>query len=203
MDSLLHIVSSPRATASQSLALADVFLDAYRETHPTAVVETFDLWNGTLPALGPTAVAARASVLAGRPLGGLQAEVWNAVTEVFEQFAGHRRYLFSVPVWNGDMPYVLKQFIDVVSQPGLLYQPGDEVHGTLTERRAAVIRTSGGWGPAPVWDESFRSPLEAWLRWTGIDDIGIVSLCHDTDAPGAALSYREAANKARAMGLSF
>ncbi|GAB2954297.1 hypothetical protein GCM10027075_62420 [Streptomyces heilongjiangensis] len=106
MDSLLHVVSSPRATASLSLALADVFLDAYREAHPTAVVDTFNLWDGTLPAFGPTAVGARAGILAGQELGGPQEEAWAAVTETFERFAGHRHYLFSVPVWNGDMPYL-------------------------------------------------------------------------------------------------
>jgi len=30
-------------------------------------------------------------------------------------------YLFTVPMWNHGVPYVLKQFIDVVSQPGMAF----------------------------------------------------------------------------------
>ena len=52
MSRLLHVSASPRGAASESLAIAGTFLDAYREVHGD-VVDHFDLWDGTLPAFGP------------------------------------------------------------------------------------------------------------------------------------------------------
>ena len=53
MSTLLHISASPRGAASESLAIAATFLDAYRDTHPDDEIVEWDLWDGTLPAFGP------------------------------------------------------------------------------------------------------------------------------------------------------
>ncbi len=44
MSRLLHISSSPRGGASESLGIANAFLDGYRQTHPDTDVDTWDLW---------------------------------------------------------------------------------------------------------------------------------------------------------------
>ncbi len=46
MTTLLHISASPRGAASESLQIANTFLETYRETHPTTEVETWDLGTG-------------------------------------------------------------------------------------------------------------------------------------------------------------
>ncbi|GAB2934459.1 FMN-dependent NADH-azoreductase [Streptomyces heilongjiangensis] len=204
MNRLLHIVSSPRGSASQSLTLAHTFIDAYREAHPGAEVNTFDLWDGTLPSFGPTAVAARAGVLAGRPLVGQQASVWQSITQTYARFAEHHGYLFSVPVWNGDVPYVLKQFIDVVSQPRLLldvHEEGVAPAPALTGKKAAVIYASDGWGPGSVREDG--TCLEKWLRWVGVRDIDAVFSHHHPAAEETDLTHRRAWNHARQAGLAF
>ena len=38
-----------------------------------------------------------------------QAAIWAAARTVFDRFATARAYLFSVPMWNAGVPYVLKQ----------------------------------------------------------------------------------------------
>jgi len=65
MTILLHISSSPRGAASESLAIANAFLDTYRAAHPGVAIDTFDLWDGSLPAFGPAAAAAKMTVLGG------------------------------------------------------------------------------------------------------------------------------------------
>ena len=62
MTRLLHIASSPRGAASASLQIADAFLDPYRLAHPEAEIETWDLWDGSLPAFGPAAAGAKMTV---------------------------------------------------------------------------------------------------------------------------------------------
>ncbi|GAB2922029.1 NAD(P)H-dependent oxidoreductase [Streptomyces heilongjiangensis] len=98
---------------------------------------------------------------------------------------------------------MLKQFIDVVSQPGLLYRPDDAARGLLTQRKAAIIRTSSGYGPTPPDGTSFPTGLEAWLRWSGMEEVRQVLLRHDPAAPEAALSYRLAENHVRELGSTF
>jgi FMN-dependent NADH-azoreductase len=46
MSKLLHISSSPRGEASESLRIACVFVQAYRDANPDAAVESWDLWDG-------------------------------------------------------------------------------------------------------------------------------------------------------------
>src|SRR4051794_23364466 len=100
VNRLLHISASPRGERSESLAIAATFLDAYRTEHPDVAVETWDLWDGTLPAFGPDAAAAKMAVFAGERPTGTAAEAWDGARAAFERFDAADRYLFSVPMWN-------------------------------------------------------------------------------------------------------
>src|SRR5579871_3247815 len=149
MSTLLHISASPRGAASESLALAEAFLEAYRAAHPKDTIATFDLWDGSLPAFGPAAAAAKMAVFAGQMPTGEQAAAWQAARDTFERFNAADRYLFSVPMWNAGVPYILKQFIDVVSQPGMVFSfdPERGYTGLLTSKKAAIVYTSAVYGP--------------------------------------------------------
>jgi FMN-dependent NADH-azoreductase len=175
-ERLLHISASPRGARSESLAIAQTFLDAFADTHPDVEVVTFDLWDGTLPEFGPAAAGAKMSVFAGREPEGEQAAAWQAAIDTFRRFDSADRYLFSVPMWNAGVPYILKQFIDVVSQPGLVFgfDPESGYQPLLRGKRAAVIYTSAVYGPdrGPAFGSDFQRPyFDDWLRWAGIDDI--------------------------------
>ncbi len=65
MNKLLHISASPRGGRSESLALGEAFLSAFQATRPEVPVETWDLWDGTLPSFGPAAAHAKMAVFAG------------------------------------------------------------------------------------------------------------------------------------------
>ena len=176
MTRLLHISASPRGAASESLALAEEFLTVVRDVRPEVEIDTFDLWDGTLPAFGPAAAGAKMAVFAGETPTGEQAAAWQAARSTFERFAAADEYLFSVPMWNHGVPYVLKQLIDVVSQPGMVFgfDPVEGYTGLLAGRKAAVVYTSAVYGPGrpPSFGEDFQAPyLESWLRWAGIEDI--------------------------------
>src|SRR5690606_20456522 len=109
MSGLLHISSSPRGDASESLAVAQSFLDAYRESHPGSEIRVWDLWDGSLPAFGPPAAAAKMAVFAGQQPRGEEAAAWQAALHAFARFNAFDHYLFSVPMWNATIPYILKQ----------------------------------------------------------------------------------------------
>ena len=176
MTTLLHISASPRGIESESLAIANTFLEIYRDANPADVIETFDLWDGSLPAFGPNAAQAKMSVFAGQTPTGERAEAWRAAGRTFERFNSAQKYLFSVPMWNAGVPYILKQFIDIVSQPGMVFtfDPVTGYRGLLTGKKVAVVYTSAVYGEdrGPEFGVDFQRPyLRSWLRWAGIDDI--------------------------------
>jgi FMN-dependent NADH-azoreductase len=208
MTTLLHIAASPRGERSESLAIASTFLDVLAVERPDVEVDTWDLWDGTLPAFGAEATAGKYAVFAGAAHTPEQATAWAAVRAAFDRFAAADAYLFSVPMWNHGIPYVLKQFIDVVSQPGMVYgfDPEAGYTGLVTGRKAVVIYTSGvyGEGRGPAFGVDFQQPyLDAWLRWAGIDDVETITFrpnlaVADPD-PGRQAAHaaaREAAKRA-------
>jgi FMN-dependent NADH-azoreductase len=205
MRRLLHVSASPRGERSESLALARTFLDAFRETHPDVEVATWDLWDGTLPAFGAPAVAAKMAAFAGQEPGG---PAWAAAVDAFHRFAGADAYLFSVPMWNAGIPYVLKQLIDVISQPGLVFafDPVAGYTGLLTGRRAAVVYTSAvyGEGRGPAFGADFQRPfLDDWLRWAGIEPVAEVTFRPNLATDDAESGRRAAHAAARAAGKLF
>ena len=87
MTRLLHISASPRGDASESLGNAREFLDAFAATHPDPEIDEYDLWDGTLPAFGPAAAAAKMAVFAGEQPTGAGADAWRAAEATFRRFA--------------------------------------------------------------------------------------------------------------------
>ena len=209
MSTLLHISASPRGKASTSLQIADTFVETYRQTHPDDTLLTWDLWDGTLPDFGPAAASAKMTVFGGGTPEGAQADAWQAARAAFARFDAADRLLFSVPMWNAGVPYVLKQFIDVVSQPGTVFgiDPATGYIPLLAGRgkRAAVIYTSAVWGPAlaVAFGRDFQSTyFDDWLRWTGIDDITAVRY-HPTLTGDAAQAMHDALASARDAAKTF
>ena len=208
MTRLLHLSSSPRGPASESLGIAGTFLQAYRETHPDAEVDTLDLWDGSLPDFGPAAAAAKMAVFAGEALAGDQVAAWQAAQDTFDRFAAADHYLFSVPMWNAGVPYVLKQFIDVVSQPGMVFtfDPVSGYTGLLTGKKAAVVYTGAVWGPdrGPAFGQDFQQPyFDDWLRWAGVTDITTIRFQPNLATADADSGRRAAHAQARDAGTIF
>ena len=197
MTRLLHISASPRGEASESLGLATAFLDTYRQANPGVDVEHYDLWDGTLPEFGPAAAKAKMDVFAGVEPSGENVAAWAAAKATFARFDAADRYLFSVPMWNSGVPYVLKQFIDVVSQPGMVFgfDPVTGYEGLLTGKKAAEIYTGAVWGEdrGPEFGSDFQKPFfEGWLRWAGIDDITSVRFQPNLAAADVDLARKKA-----------
>ncbi|WP_250031107.1 FMN-dependent NADH-azoreductase [Paractinoplanes maris] len=208
MNKVLHLSASPRGPRSESRAIASTFLDTLREVSPRTPVDEYDLWDGTLPAFGPDAAAAKMAVFAGEEPRGAAAEAWQAAIGSFRRFDAADRYVFSVPMWNAGVPYILKQFIDVISQPGLVFgfDPAAGYRGLLRGKRAAVIYTSAVYGPerGPAFGADFQAPyLENWLRWAGVDDIRSIHFRPNLATADADTGRRLAHAEARDVAKLF
>jgi FMN-dependent NADH-azoreductase len=176
MTILLHVSASPRGAASESLALASTFLATYREVHPEVTVDTLDLWAAPLPRFGPVGASAKVAVFTGGSLDAEQAAVWAQARALADQFTAADAYLFSVPMWNAGVPYVFKQWIDIITQPGMLFgfDPAAGYSGLVRGKKAAAIYTSGVYSPGvPIeYGTDFHASfLTDWLRFVGVTDV--------------------------------
>jgi FMN-dependent NADH-azoreductase len=208
MSKLLHMSASPRGTASESLAIAATFVDTFSDVRPDIAVEHWDLWDGTLPPFGAAAAGAKMSIFAGQEPSGEQAAAWAAVHRTFERFAAADYYLFSVPMWNHGVPYILKQFIDVVSQPGLVFgfDGTTGYTGLITGKKAVVVYTTAVYGDdrGPQFGVDFQAPyFNDWLRWAGITDVTQITfrpnLAVDDPEPGRQAAHAAARDAAKTL----
>jgi FMN-dependent NADH-azoreductase len=208
MSKLLYVISSPRGEQSESRAIADAFLDAYRRSDPSLEVDVLDLWAEPLPIYGGAGVAAKMAVFAGQSPAGDQAAAWAAVQRIFARFDAADEYLFTVPMWNHGVPWVLKHLIDTISQPGMVFgfDPATGYTGLLAGKRAVVVYTSAVYyeGAPPEFGADFhRAYFNDWLRWAGIDVVSEVRFQPNLVTSDAAGGRSIAKATARSLGESF
>jgi FMN-dependent NADH-azoreductase len=108
-------------------------------------------------------------------------------------------------MWNASIPYILKQFIDVVSQPGMIFgfDPERGYTGLLKGKKATVIYTGAVWGPdrGPAFGRNFQEPFfDDWLRWAGVTDITTIRFQPNLATADADAGRRAAHHEARTLG---
>jgi FMN-dependent NADH-azoreductase len=111
-------------------------------------------------------------------------------------------------MWNAGIPYILKQFIDVVSQPGLVFgfDPEAGYRSLLRGKKAAVIYTSAVFGPGrgPAFGSDFQQPyFSDWLRWAGVEEISEVAFRPNLATADAETGRQAARAAARDLAKVF
>jgi len=146
MSKLLHIQASPRTERSYSRAVTDAFVEAYRQSHPEDEVEVVDIFKMDLPAFDGTAVDAKYTILHGKEHSEQEAAAWKAIEDVIEQFKSADKYVIAVPMWNFGIPYRLKQYLDVLIQPGYTFAYSEEAgySGLVTGKPVLTVYSRGG-----------------------------------------------------------
>jgi len=173
---LLHISASPRENRSASITVAKTFIDAYRTAHPGDTVETLDLWHADLPEFNGATIDAKYAIMSGQNPTPEQAQAWQSVRRIAEHFKSADKYVISLPMWNFGIPYKLKQFIDVLVQPGLAFSfsPDTGYKGLITGKPLVAIYARGGaYGPGTGMEayDAQSSYLKQVLGFIGFTDI--------------------------------
>jgi FMN-dependent NADH-azoreductase len=145
MSKLLYIEASPRGDRSKSSQVAKAFVEAYQKANPEDTVEHINLWKLSLPTFDGDMLEAKYAVMSGQNQTPEQAAAWKTVADMAEVFKSADKYLISVPMWNFSIPYKLKHYIDIITQPGLTFSftPGEGYKG-LVSGKAVVIYSRGG-----------------------------------------------------------
>ena len=176
MKKLLYIEGSPRKDRSHSIRIANEYLKKVAENDNNIEIKTIDLWSLDLPEFNGDMMNAKYSIIAGSDPSDNEKNEWSKVTKIFDEFADADHYLFSVPMWNFNIPYKLKHYIDIVTQPGLAwsYSPDEGYKGLMSGRTATVVYSTGDGYSEGTGFESFdlqKPYINLWLTFIGFDKV--------------------------------
>lgn len=176
MARLLYIEASPRKDRSASIEVAQAFLSGYREAHPSDEVETIDLWHTKLPEFDGEVINAKYAIMLSKMHSEEQKSAWKPVENVILQFKQADKYLISLPMWNFGIPYKLKQYIDVLVQPGYTfsYTPIEGYRGLVTGKPITLVYARGGAYGAETGAQGYdlqTNYMNLILQFIGFTDI--------------------------------
>lgn len=177
MPTLLVVESSPRGGQSLSRGLTRAFVEHWRQRHPEGRVVERDLVQNPPPFVTQPWLAAYFTP-AGHQTPAMQAELALSDELVAELLAADH-IAIGTPVYNYNVPAVLKAYFDHIVRKGLTL--GFSGEGLVTGKRATLLMASGGsYAPgSPIAD---RDIATAWLRLVlkviGIEDVSVIAGGH-------------------------
>ena len=179
MTKLLHIIASPRGSDSKSNALAVEFVAAQKAKNPSLEIDTLDLFAEDLPAFDGDPAAAKMTFFGVGDMDPAKQKAWDQVASITHRFMSADHIVIAAPMWNGGVSYRLKHYIDIITQPGMLFgfDPEKGYFGLLENKKATLVTSSGVWAPGAdaKYGLDFHSNyLQWWLETIGITDVTTV-----------------------------
>lgn len=207
MKRLLHIISSPRKENSKSGAIAQEFMEQYKLLNPDAVIDELNLWDLSIPTFDGDKAAAKMTFFGEGILNEELKTSWDKVVEVTERFSSADEYLITVPMWNGGIPWILKHYIDTITQPGLTFGFGEDGYfPLLKDKKACVIYTSGVYGagvPIELGLDFQSTYFNWWLGLVGITEIHSVKFLGNLVNPDTEKEFSNALESASRIADEF
>ncbi len=209
MSHLLYIKASPRSDRSYAISVADAFIEAYERSHPDDQVTSLDVFYDDLPAFDFEAVSAKYKIMQGKPRDEHDSKVWARIADVIKDFKAADKYVVAAPMWNFSIPYRLKQYLDVLVQPGLTFavKPDGSYEGLVKGRPLLLVCAQGGSYPPGTPGEAYdfqRRYLELIFRFIGFENIQSIVVDATMMGPEpAAKSKAAAVDRARLLAKSF
>jgi len=199
MPKLFHLNCSPR-TDSESDAGARVFLDGFRKARPAWDIDVMNLWRDHLPEFEGYVLEAKYARMNGRAFTDSQRDAFAVAERIAVRLALADRVLISTPMWNFSIPYKLKQWFDVIVQPGLTFRfdPATGYQPLLKDRPTIVIIASGGdfvTGMNRGRTDMATPYLREALRFIGVSNVRFVPIGPTTGPVEPIRAARESAHR--------
>ena len=155
-------------------------------------------------------IEGRYARIMGQQIDADMAAAWDEADRQARDFLSYDGYLIATPMWNFGVPHVLKHYIDVITQPGLLFtnDATGAVAGQAAGRPAMIVAASAmpiadGGNPAETFDFQL-SYLKAWLGFIGVSDIRSLRVAPTYGAEAdVQVVVDAAAARARTMAEGF
>jgi FMN-dependent NADH-azoreductase len=199
MPKLFHLNCSPRAD-SESAAGARIFLDGFRKARPDWDIDVMNLWRDHLPEFEGYVLEAKYARMSGRAFTDSERDAFAVAERIAVRLALAERVLISTPMWNFSIPYKLKQWFDVIVQPGLTFRfdPATGYQPLLRDRPTLVIVASGGdfiTGVNRGRTDMATPYLREALRFVGVSNVRFVPIGPTTGPAEPIKAARESAHR--------
>ncbi|MGY4436055.1 FMN-dependent NADH-azoreductase [Bradyrhizobium sp. F1.13.1] len=172
-------------------------------------MDVMDLWRERLPEFSGPIVEAKYARMKAQVFNDAQRDSFAEAERMALRLALADRVLISTPMWNFSIPYKLKQWFDVIVQPGLTFRfdPSLGYVPLLKDRPTIVIIASGsdfatGMNRGRI---DMATPyLREILRFVGINNVRFIPIGPTTGPQEPIEAARERAHqRLAAMAASF
>ena len=141
---ILHLNSSGSDEKSWTGIASKRFFDVYKSRNPHHSIREINLWDKDLLQYDLSHVASKMRMVSGEEKASDRRNL-EPVEKMIKTLFSADKLVVSSPMWNYSVPYVLKQYIDCVVQPGLTFkETEDGPKGMLAGRPLLLITSSGG-----------------------------------------------------------
>jgi FMN-dependent NADH-azoreductase len=190
--------------------VANAFVESYKQAHADDEVVTLNLFETPLPSFDGLAVQAKYTILHGKSHSEEEFRAWKNVEHVIAQFTSSDKYVLATPMWNFSIPYRLKQYIDILVQPGYTFSYSEDkgYEGLVTGKPLLAVYARGGEYPAGSEAEAFdfqTKYVELIFGFMGITDVRSVVVEPTLQGGPEVAKTRvgEAIDRAKQMAVDF
>jgi FMN-dependent NADH-azoreductase len=208
MTKLLVVQGNPKKVEeSFSLRVADAFVAAYKESNPTAVVETVNLFATEVPEIDADVLSAWGKLAGGVEFTSLTADEQAKVGQMgqlLNQFVEADKIVFATPMFNFTFPGRVKSYLDTLCVAGTTFKYTENGPvGLLEGKKVVHIHGTGG-----IYSNTNMAYGDAYLRqimaFIGIKDVETIFVEGTAAMPEKAPEIEAAATeKAKEAGARF
>ncbi len=172
MAKILHVISSPRGEASNSIKLGNAIIEKLKEQHPETTVTVRDLTKGPFPHLEEAHLNAFFTPVEQHTEENKEAirHSNEAIKEIFDADI----LVIDAPMYNFSIPSTLKAWIDHIARAGITFRyTAEGPEGLIKGKKVYLAVASGGvYSSGPMTSADFVAPyLKAVLGFVGLTDV--------------------------------
>ncbi|OTP76108.1 FMN-dependent NADH-azoreductase [Caballeronia sordidicola] len=174
MPTLLVVESSPRGEQSMSHGLTKLFVDEWVKSHPDGRVVERDLMKSNLPFV--TMPWLGAYFTPSEQHTPEMKEELRLSDELVSELLTADHIAIGTPVYNYNVPAILKAYIDHIVRKGMTL--GFSGEGLVRDKACTILMASGGvyTQGSPIQDRDIAtSYLRLILKVIGIEDVAVIA----------------------------
>jgi FMN-dependent NADH-azoreductase len=184
MKKILHIISSPRGSASFSIQLGNAIVEKLKAAWPGSTVKEYDLVGKRFPHLEEAHITSFFTPPQSRTPENIEALQHSdeAIRELFDADI----IVIGAPMYNYSVHSSLKAWLDHIGRAGVTFSYGEGgPKGLVTGKKVYIAMSSGGiYSEGPMQDRDFVVPyLKTFLGFIGMTDVTVVR-AEGTSLPG-------------------
>ena len=171
------ITCSPFGNDSHSVSFSHEIVQSVTLKIPHTTITEMDLIKMDLPSPSRNIeyLTVKFKKFSGQEMTPAEQMAWTTIKTLVDTLNSADIWIIATPMWNFGIPYKLKQFIDVITQPGLLFYYTEQGYpaGLIQNKLAVIVSSSGGdYSEEPMSSFNCLNPyLDVWLRFIGFTDI--------------------------------